>query len=98
MYDNGYGVPENDAEAVKWYRKAVEQGLATTQSNLGLMYARGEGVPENDVEALKWYSLAKAQGNKRAAGLLNMVKNKMTPAQIAKAQALAAEWWEKHNN
>ncbi len=28
MYDNGEGVPENDAEAVKWYRKAADQGLA----------------------------------------------------------------------
>jgi uncharacterized protein len=28
MYDNGEGVPENDAEAVKWFRKAAEQGLA----------------------------------------------------------------------
>ena len=28
MYDHGEGVPENDAEAVKWYRKAADQGLA----------------------------------------------------------------------
>ena len=28
MYDNGMGVPENDAEAVKWYRKAADQGNA----------------------------------------------------------------------
>ena len=26
MYDRGDGVPENDAEAVKWYRMAAEQG------------------------------------------------------------------------
>jgi TPR repeat protein len=25
-YDFGRGVPENDIEAVKWYRKAAEQG------------------------------------------------------------------------
>jgi TPR repeat protein len=24
MYDNGDGVAENDAEAVKWYRKVAE--------------------------------------------------------------------------
>ena len=28
MYDNGEGVPEDDGEAVKWYRKAAEQGDA----------------------------------------------------------------------
>ena len=26
MYANGEGVPQDDAEAVKWYRKAAEQG------------------------------------------------------------------------
>ena len=31
MYDNGNGVPENDAEAVKWFRKAANQGDATAQ-------------------------------------------------------------------
>ena len=27
MYRNGQGVPQDDAEAVKWYRLAAEQGL-----------------------------------------------------------------------
>ncbi len=26
MYDNGQGVPQDYAEAAKWYRKAAEQG------------------------------------------------------------------------
>ena len=62
MYSNGTGVPENDAEALKWYRLAAAQGLARAQSNLGFMYDNGEGVPENDAEAVKWYRLAAAQG------------------------------------
>jgi TPR repeat protein len=28
MYANGEGVPQDYAEAVKWYRKAAEQGNA----------------------------------------------------------------------
>jgi len=44
-----------------------------------------------------WSSLAKAQGNKNAAINLDIIKEEMTPAQIAKAQELAAEWWEEHN-
>ena len=62
MYDNGEGVPQNAAEAVKWYRLAAEQGFAIAQSNLGLMYVNGEGVPQNYVEAVKWYRLAAEQG------------------------------------
>ena len=46
MYANGEGVPEDDAEAVRWYRLAAEQGYAMAQSFLGAMYANGEGVPE----------------------------------------------------
>ena len=66
MYSNGEGVPENDAEAVRWYRLAAEQGDAASQNNLGFMYARGEGVPEDDVEAVKWYRLAAEQGDATA--------------------------------
>ena len=56
--------PENDAEAVKWYRLAADQGaLHSRQYSLGVMYDPiGEGVPENDTEAVKWYRLAADQG------------------------------------
>ena len=63
MYANGEGVPEDDAEAVRWFRMAAEQGDATAQSNLGFMYANGEGVPENDAEAVRWYRMAAEQGD-----------------------------------
>ena len=66
MYANGYGVPENDKTAVKWFTKAAEQGLAEGQFNLGAMYDFGDGVPENDKIAVKWYNLASYNGNKNA--------------------------------
>jgi TPR repeat protein len=127
MYDKGYGVPENDAEAVKWYRKAAEQGEVEAQYNLGQIYRTSEGVPQNYAKAAKWYlkaaeqglaqaqnnlgvmyllgngvpgdyvkahmwaSLAKAQGNE-GSELLDAIKKLMTPAQIAKAKELVAEW------
>jgi len=92
MYDNGEGVPENDAEAVKWYRLAAEQDNADAQLNLGAMYAEGEGVPDNYVEAYKWWSLAAAQGVHSAAGNRDIIRQRMTPAQIAEGQRLAAAW------
>ena len=52
MYDQGKGVPEDDSEAVRWYRAAAEQGNATAQLNLGVMYDQGKGVPEDDSEAV----------------------------------------------
>ena len=70
MYANGEGVPEDDAEAVRWYRLAAEQGNATAQLNLGVMYAKGEGVPKDDAEAVRWFRLAAEQGY--AAAQLNL--------------------------
>ena len=62
MYANGEGVPEDDAEAVRWYRLGAEQGNARAQSNLGVMYASGKGVPKDDAEAVRWVRLAAEQG------------------------------------
>ena len=73
MYDNGEGVPENDAEAVKWFRKAAEQGNAAAQFNLGIMLEKGEGVPENDAEAFKWYKKAAEQGDASAQSKLGFM-------------------------
>jgi hypothetical protein len=92
MYDKGRGVPEKNAEAVKWYRKAAEQGYARAQTSLGVMYAMGTGVSKDYVKAYMWWSLAKAQGQVKAAGNLKILRERMTPTQIGKAQALAYEW------
>jgi TPR repeat protein len=62
VYDDGHGVPEDDVEAVKWYRLAAEQGVADAQYNLGLMYYNGTGVPQDYAEAVKWFRLAAEQG------------------------------------
>ena len=42
MYGNGKGVPQDYAEAVKWYRKAAEQGDALAQVNMGIVYHKGQ--------------------------------------------------------
>jgi TPR repeat protein len=99
-FDDGVAAYERGdyATALREFRPLAEQGHAQAQSNLGVMYAKGEGIPEDYVKAHMWWSLAKTQGNKNAPGGLDAIKPTMTSAQIAKAQALASEWWEKHNN
>jgi uncharacterized protein len=62
MYRDGDGVPQDDKEAVRWFRLAAEQGLANGQFNLGFMYGTGHGVPRDDKEAVRWYRLAAEQG------------------------------------
>ena len=56
------GVVQDDVTAVKWFTKAAQQGNASAQFNLGLMYANGEGVVQDDVTAVKWYTKAAQQG------------------------------------
>jgi TPR repeat protein len=96
MYDNSKGVPENYAEAVKWYRKAAEQGYAAAQFELGLMYESGIGVPENNIGAYAWWSMAKTQGHPNAAIGIEELKTEMTPQQIADGQALATKCYESN--
>ena len=62
MYAYGLGVDKDEAEAVKWYRLAAEQGYWLSQHSLGEMYAKGRGVKKDDAEALKWFKLAAEQG------------------------------------
>ncbi len=66
QYDTGRGVLEDHKEAVKWYRKAAEQGYALAQVKLGGMYGSGRGVPQDHKEAIKWCRKAAMQGNARA--------------------------------
>ena len=47
---------------MKWYTLAAEQGTATAQFNLGLMYYKGQGVSQDYKTAVKWYTLAAEQG------------------------------------
>ena len=70
MYLEGDGVPKNDAEAVKWFRMAAEQGdagshlgVVTAQFYLGLVYVNGWGVPQDFLEAVKWYHMAAERGH-----------------------------------
>ncbi|MDE0835771.1 MAG: tetratricopeptide repeat protein [Akkermansiaceae bacterium] len=92
MYANGEGVPEDDAEAVKWFRKAAEQGHADAQYNLGIMYAKGEGVPEDNVLAYMWLNISAASGDVEAKNGKEVVSRAMTREQIAEAQKLSREW------
>jgi TPR repeat protein len=96
LHTYGRGVPQSYNEAAIWCRRAAEQGNAQGQYMLGLLYNKGHGVPENFVQAYKWLNLAAANaaGPKREFSyrIRDSVATKMSPAQIAKAQALAIRW------
>jgi TPR repeat protein len=66
MYSKGEGVPKDDEEAARWYRKAADQGHADAQAKLGLMYYTGVGViprGKDYREAIHWFRKAADQGH-----------------------------------
>ena len=62
MYDNGRGVRRDDAEAVRWFRQAADQGVAQAQFNLGAMYYKGSGVRQDLALAQEWLGKACQNG------------------------------------
>jgi TPR repeat protein len=69
IYSSGRGVPQDFAQALKWYGLAADQGNAFAQNGLGLMYENGQGVPQDIVRAHMWFNLSGSQGHER--GLKN---------------------------
>ena len=95
MYRAGAGVPKDEVEAVKWYRKSAEQGVAEAQFNLGLMYDNGTGVPKDLVQAHMWWNIAGAKGNEGAKKNLAEVEKQMSSEQKAEATMLAREMFAR---
>jgi len=84
----GSGVPEDDAEAVKWWKKAAEQGHALAQYDLGAMYAKGEGVPQDHKEAVKWYRKSAEQGYADAQSKYALLKGGIKAKHLLRRKAL----------
>ena len=87
---------ETDTKAVKWYRKAADQGHVVAQTSLGIMYDFGKGVLENDAEAVKWFLKAAQQGEALAQHNLALMYEEGTgvPQSYLKAQ----DWYIKAAN
>lgn len=96
MYEYGNGVPQSDAEAAYWYRRAADQSHPTAQYLLGLMYEKGHGVSQSDMQAYVWLSLAAANAPRPAKEYYSRVRNavaaKLSRAEIIEAQAWAAQF------
>lgn len=66
IYEAGFGVPKDAAEAAGWYALAAGQVHARAQYNLGVMYADGRGVPRDDSRAATWFRKAAEQNHGKA--------------------------------
>lgn len=66
----GLGTPKDDLVAIRWFRKAADQGNSAAQFNLGMLLLAGKNAEANLAESLKgisealnWLEAAANQGN-----------------------------------
>jgi TPR repeat protein len=85
----GVGLPEDEAEAVKWLREAAELGHMLACNNLGARYVSGEGVPRDLAEAYRWFHLAAEKGDRKAGKNRDAIGADMSPEDLARARQLA---------
>lgn len=66
LYENGWGVPVNYSEAIRWYQKALEYGVTSAQTSFHLanLYEKGKGVAEDIEIAKKYFQDAIDSGDK----------------------------------
>jgi TPR repeat protein len=84
---------QNYPEAVKWYRKAVEQGHIKAQYSLGQCYGKGQGVPQDYFEAAKWYRKAAERGD--ACAQQDLAVCYAVGNGVPRDQTEAVKWYRK---
>jgi TPR repeat protein len=94
MYHLGVGVVQNYPEAMKWYLKAAEGGLAEAQYRVATLYGDGKGgIPQDHAEEFIWYRKAADQGVPDAQ--LNVGALYARGVGVTQDYAEAAKWYRK---
>lgn len=60
LYRNGYCVPQDDARALQWARKAADGGYAPAYFDVGYFLVQGIGTEKNPAAAVRWLEKATA--------------------------------------
>jgi TPR repeat protein len=95
-YDTGEGTAKDPAAAVKWYRKAAEQGHPKAFGLLGQKYRIGVGVDRDLVQANVFFTLGSRRGEMLAVDLVRLTERELSDEQIAESRRLADVWDAEH--
>ncbi len=101
-YEFGRGVPQNPILAANWYRLAARHGSLAAVFSLGALHAKNEVSPRDDVEGLALLIEAEKRAmivddpassfiQQHQPEFVQLLKARMSPADIAKATERAAE-------
>ena len=91
----GMGVRRDYGKALRWYRRAADQGYAEAQAALVVHYPQGEGVPRDEVQGYAWMSIASLRPDDRS--ILEALSERMTASQIEAARRLSDELRQKYS-
>lgn len=73
-YFLGIGIPKDQGEALRWFRKAADRGEPQSERILGLLYeTAGAGLARDDKQAVYWYGRAAEHGNAPAQAKLGQM-------------------------
>ena len=97
FYEGHPGVIASKREAVRWYRRAAENGEEEAQYKLGECYYFGRGVTEDEVESIIWYEKAARQGNVNSMARLAKMYYSARHRDYAKAFKWAKQGVEHDN-
>lgn len=98
-YEDGtLGLGRNPAQAVAWYGRAAAQGSVVAQVNLSNQLFKGAAGTPDAPGAYRWASVATAHSQpgtaayRVASGNVATARARMTPGQIAEADAWVKSW------
>ena len=73
MYYFNKDVAKDYKQAVKWFKKAANQGHANAQNNMGFMYEHGKGIKQSYLMAVEYYRLSAKNGHEKGIEMANSV-------------------------
>lgn len=86
---------QSDAEAMIWYKKAADQGMAEAERTLGYLYMDNNGVLQSIAEAMHWFKKAADQGDAKALNELDILLEQSSGISRSDMEAVkeAADEW-----
>ena len=95
LYAEGKAVPNDFAEAAKWFRKAGDQGHAKALYFLGVIYTNGFSVPVDFAEGYVLFCLAAKFGFEAATEDCDNLAGELLPEELALADNRIEELYEE---
>ena len=83
----------NYSDAVKWYQKAANRGVAIAQYSLGVCYSSGLGVSQSYPDAVIWFRKSAEQGYAEAQ--YNLGACYYNGKGVSQSYSSAVEWFRK---